>query len=64
MDKNETLLYQANELLETLLRQDDFFTTAARVMMKAHDALREAGFTEAQATLIVANQGAVIKFNS
>lgn len=44
-------------VLKEIETNDEFFATVAKILKKMHTALKDAGFTEDQATEIVASQG-------
>jgi hypothetical protein len=49
------------DVLRAAEKNDDLFTLSASLIKKSFDALIEVGFSEEQATRIVASQGAVVK---
>ena len=49
------------KLLKEYLEDDEIFSLTAKAVKKFHEALIKAGFTEKQATEIVAHQGSGIK---
>ena len=57
------MLEQLKEMLKEVVADDELFDLMAQGLKKAHGALIKAGFTEEQATQIVAHQGMSIKGN-
>lgn len=57
------MLEQLKEMLKEMIADDELFDLAAQGMKKCHKALVKAGFTEEQATKIVASQGMGVKMN-
>ncbi len=57
----ERMIEQMKEMLRTLGDDPELFSLLARTMKKGYDALVVAGFTEEQATRIIAGQGMGIK---
>ena len=49
------------EMLKELEENDEFFDTIARILKKSYNSLIKAGFTQEQATTIVAGQGSGVK---
>ncbi|KKR48950.1 MAG: hypothetical protein UT86_C0002G0125 [Candidatus Magasanikbacteria bacterium GW2011_GWC2_40_17] len=49
------------EVLKEVVESDELFEVLARATKKAYDAMVKAGFTEEQATRIVAGQGVGFK---
>lgn len=55
------MLEQIIAMMKEFEQNDELFAIGARLIKKSYDALVEAGFNEAQATQIVATQGAIVK---
>ena len=55
------MIEQLVEMLRAVEENDELFDIMARMMKKSYDALINAGFSEEQATKIVAGQGAGVK---
>ena len=55
------MIEQLVEMLRAVEENDELFDIMARMMKKSYDALIKAGFSEEQATKIVAGQGAGVK---
>jgi len=55
------MLKQLKEMLRLMIEDDEIFNLAAQLLRKSHSALIGAGFTEEQATTIVAGQGTGIQ---
>ena len=51
---------ELKEVSVLVLEDDEIFKLAAQTLKKSHSALRDAGFTEEQATTIVARQGSFV----
>jgi len=51
------MLEQTKEALKEFVEDDEIFDLLAKGLKKCHGSLVKAGFTEEQATLIVASQG-------
>lgn len=52
---------QTKAMMRMILEDDELFELSALLLKKSHSALVKAGFTEDQATVIVAGQGTGIK---
>lgn len=57
------MLEQLKEMLKEVAADDELFELMAKSMKKLHGALIKEGFSEEQATLIVASQGVGMKGN-
>ena len=57
------MLEQLKEMLSEVIADDELFDLIAQGPKKMHSSLIKAGFTEGQATIIVAHQGTSIKSN-
>lgn len=55
------MLEMMKRVFKTINQDAEVFALGAQAMKNAYDALVEVGFTEDQAVLIVANQGAGVK---
>lgn len=55
------MLEQLKEMVRMMVEDDELFDLTAQLLKKSHSALIKAGFTEEQATTIVAGQGTGIK---
>jgi hypothetical protein len=55
------MLEMLKEILQAIVADDEIFDLNAKAMRKMHQALVKNGFTEEQATQIVASQGHGIK---
>lgn len=52
---------ELKEMLREMLKEDELFDLGAQLLKKTYDSLIKTGFTEEQATQIVAGQGLAIK---
>ena len=57
------MLEQMKEMLRMVMEDDELFELMAQILKKSHSALITAGFSEEQATTIIASQGSGIKAN-
>jgi len=57
------VLIELKKISKLMLEDDEIFDLAAQLFKKSHSALIKAGFTEEQATTIIAGQGTGVKFN-
>lgn len=57
------MLEQLKEMLKEVATDDELFELMAKTMKKLHGALVKEGFTNEQATQIVASQGMGVKSN-
>lgn len=55
------MLEQIKELLREFIADGEVFDLVAQGLKKSHEALIKAGFTEAQATQVIAGQGMGLK---
>ena len=59
--KEDVMTEQLLEMLRKVEKCDELFDITARILKKSYDAMIKAGFTEEQATKIVAGQGTAVK---
>ncbi len=61
MEEVQELLKNFRKIFMEILADNEVFDLGAQVLKKSHIALIKAGFTEEQATVIVAKQGSGFK---